>query len=230
MVEKYKQKGLEIGIIYEDSDILVINKPAGITVHPASGEQEITVSEMFADSYQGKCNTDRDMIVHRLDKGTSGVMVMAKNEASRDSLIAQFAARMVTKKYIALVMGKVFPAEGVIDIPLARDSSVRNKISPLETGKESKTLYKVTKLYDGYTLISASPKTGRTHQIRVHFAAIGHPIYGDSRYGTPNAEINRIFLHAEEISFTHPTTGKKLKFTCDLPEELKCVLTKLPIE
>lgn len=228
--EVQKIPASEVKIIYEDEDLVVIDKPAGITSHPAPGENESTIAEIFASKYSGKAQSDRDMVVHRLDKGTSGVMILAKNEKARESLLAQFAARKVAKTYLALVCGKVVPREGVIDMPLARSMIAKNQIAPADEGKDAKTLYKVVRYYKGFSLVSASPKTGRTHQIRVHFAAIGHPICGDERYGSKNTSVGRIFLHAHEISFIHPATCKRVKFVSVLPPELAEVLSKLTIE
>lgn len=219
-----------IQTIFEDDDILVIDKPAGITVHPADGESDITIAEIFADKYTGDNDSDRDMIVHRLDKGTSGVMVLAKNPRARASLMNEFKERKVHKKYLALLSGKLKPEEGIIDIPLARDIVKRQRIAPVEEGKDAKTPYKVVKYFRGHTLVEANPKTGRTHQIRVHFSAIGFPIYGDQRYGNPKEKTERIFLHAAGLSFIHPTTKKRVKFVSELPSELTKILTKLEIE
>lgn len=230
VLEKNKGAVPDIKIIFEDKDILVIDKPAGITSHPAPGESDTTISEIFADKYTGKQDTEREMVVHRLDKGTSGIMVMAKNDAARASLVAQFAARKVNKTYVALVFGKVSPKEGVIDMPLARDLISKNRIAPADEGKDAKTLYSVTKYYTGYTLVKANPKTGRTHQIRVHFSAIGHPLYGDVRYGAKDTGAKRIFLHAAELSFLHPRTGGRVKFASPLPVELASILSKLSFE
>lgn len=230
LYEAEKSRTPNIHIIYEDKDILVIDKPAGVTTHPAPGERDITISEIFAGRFSGKQTTERDMIVHRLDKGTSGIMVLAKNEKAREILAKQFAERKVTKTYIALVHGRVMPEEGVIDMPLARDLIAKNRIAPADEGKDAKTSYRVTKHFKGFTLISANPKTGRTHQIRVHFAAIGHYLYGDERYGAKDVDAKRIFLHATELSFIHPDTGKRVKFISELPKELVGVLSKLTIE
>lgn len=220
----------DIQIIFEDKDILVIDKPAGITVHPAPGESDITIAEIFSYKFTGKQVTDRDMIVHRLDKGTSGIMVLAKNVKAKESLTKQFAKRKVTKTYITLVHGRVTPNEGVIDMPLARDLIAKNRIAPADEGKDAKTIYKVAKYFKGFTLISATPKTGRTHQIRVHFAAIGHYLYGDERYGVKDVGAKRIFLHAAELSFIHPGNEKRVKFVSPLPSELSHVLAKLEAE
>jgi 23S rRNA pseudouridine1911/1915/1917 synthase len=217
----------DVEIIFEDKDILVIDKPAGITAHPAPGENDITIAEIFADKWTAKGASDREMIVHRLDKGTSGVMILAKNAAARDSLIEQFANRKVTKTYLAVVSGKVAPREGVIDMPLMRDLVLKNRIAPAEEGKDAKTIYEVVRYLQGYSLVSASPKTGRTHQIRVHFSAIGHPLYGDLRYGARETGAERIFLHAHALSFKHPTTGVRVKYKSELPVELKAILDKL---
>lgn len=228
--EAKKTKTPDITIIFEDEDFLVIDKPAGITVHPAPGEASQTIAEVFSSKYKGKQKTDRDMIVHRLDKGTSGLMILAKNETSRAALAKQFADRKVSKTYVALVFGKMLPTEGVIDMPLARDIISKNKIAPADEGKDAKTLYKVTQQYKGYALVTANPKTGRTHQIRVHFSAIGHPLYGDVRYGARETGGKRIFLHARELSFIHPTTGKRVKFRAELPNELNEVIAGLELE
>jgi len=215
-IDKGSSKPL-IPIIYENKDILLIDKPAGITAHPAPGENEITIAEIF----------DKATIVHRLDKGTSGVMVLAKNKAATEALRGQFQARKVTKKYIALVHGRLLPEEGIIDMPLSRNLISRNKIAPAEEGRDAKTLYKVLKYYRGFTLVEANPKTGRTHQIRVHFSAIGFPLFGDVRYGKNTDKTDRIFLHAAELSFIHPTTGKRVVFKSKLPPELMRVLHTL---
>jgi len=219
-----------INIIFEDNDLIVIDKPAGITSHPAPGESDITIAEVFFDKYSGKQNTDRDMIVHRLDKGTSGLMVLARNEKTRAALVKQFADRKVNKTYAALVHGRVVPKEGIIDMPLSRDIRSKNRMSPADEGKDAKTIYKVDRYFKGFTLVSTNPKTGRTHQIRAHFVAIGHPLYGDERYGIKEDNFKRIFLHAAEISFIHPSTGKRVKFISPLPPELTNIISKLEIE
>jgi len=230
IAEEKKKLTPKIDIIFEDDDILVIDKPSGITSHPAPGESDTTVAEIFSGKYSGKQDTNRDMIVHRLDKGTSGLMVLAKNEKARSILAKQFADRKVNKTYTTLVHGRVVPIEGIIDMPLSRDVRSKNRMSPADEGKDAKTLYKVSKYYKGFTLILANPKTGRTHQIRAHFVAIGHPLYGDERYGIREDNFKRIFLHASELSFIHPTTGSRVKFVSPLPRELKDILSKLEIE
>lgn len=230
ITEETKKFAPKIDIIFEDDDILVIDKPAGITAHPAPGENDLTVSEVFATKYISKPTTDRDMVVHRLDKGTSGVMVLAKNEKAKEVLAQQFANRKVNKVYTALVHGRVIPEEGIIDMPLSRDIVSKNRMAPADEGKDAKTLYKVSKYYQGFTLVTANPKTGRTHQIRVHFSAIGHPLYGDSRYGSIEKGAKRIFLHATQLSLTHPTTSKRIKFNSALPTELKDIISKFEIE
>ena len=230
ILESKQSKTPNIEVIYENKDIIIINKPAGITTHPAPGETDVTISEIFLDKFVDQTSSNRDNIVHRLDKGTSGLMVLAKNETARANLAKQFADRKVVKKYLALVYGKMLPTEGVIDMPLARDLVSKNRIAPADEGKDAKTIYKVIQQYRGYTLVSANPKTGRTHQIRVHFSALAHPLYGDVRYGAKEKNAKRIFLHAAELSFIHPTTGKRVKFTSELPKELKDILSKLVIE
>lgn len=230
LLEAKKKETPQVRVIFEDSDIIVIDKPAGITTHPAPGETDVTISELFLDKFKGMPKTDRDNIVHRLDKGTSGIMVLAKNEEARAHLAKQFAARKVSKTYLALVFGRMKPTEGVIDMPLARDLVSKNRIAPADEGKDAKTIYKVLTQYKGYALVSANPKTGRTHQIRVHFAALAHPLYGDVRYGAKETGVKRIFLHAAELSFIHPTEGKRVKFKSELPVELQEILDGLALE
>ncbi len=212
-----KDLDVNIPVVFEDEEIIVIDKPSGITAHPAPGEKDITVTEIFP----------RGIIVHRLDKGTSGVMVLAKSEGSAENLKEQFQKRKVTKKYLALVHGKVSPGEGIIDMPLSRSLAERNKIAPVDEGRQAKTLYKVIKYYKSFTLLEAQPKTGRTHQIRVHLSAIGFPLFGDLRYGKNTDKTDRIFLHAKELSFLHPRSGVRVTFRSELPTELEKVLSGL---
>ncbi|MEI6266575.1 MAG: RluA family pseudouridine synthase [bacterium] len=225
--EKNKYRTEIPTIIYQDNDILVIDKPSGITVHEAPGEKEVTINEIFKDSYSGD-NTVRGMIVHRLDKGTSGVMILAKNKLAAENLKKEFASRRVEKEYIALVNG--FPEGGTINIPLGRNGQTSGRIIALNEGRPSRTDFTIIEKYVGYSLVLAKPKTGRTHQIRVHFSAIGHPVYGDKKYGFPKENSDRIFLHASNIRFIHPITGKKVKFNSKMPVALQAVIDTLVIE
>lgn len=202
----------KIEIIYEDEDIIVIDKPAGVNVHPSAGEKEITISEIFSKKIEFVDNSQRAGIVHRLDKGTSGVMVLAKTERIQKILQNEFKKRKVKKTYLALVEGTLKPDEGVIDIPLKRESIERKKIGVSTSGKSSITQYKVLKYYKKRTLVELSPKTGRTHQLRVHLSSIGFPIVGDRKYGNSKSVDSNIMLHANTIEFIHPRTKVSTKF------------------
>ena len=207
---------LDIPIIYEDKDVIVIDKPAGITVHPAPGEKELTLSEVLPQPV---------FVVHRLDKGTSGVMVFARNEKAAAHLKKQFHDRLVTKVYKALVGGIIKENSGSIDISLGRSLTARGKIIPTENGRGAVTDFKVIKRFTDSTLVEAMPKTGRTHQIRTHFAAIGHPLLGDVRYGGSGG--GRVFLHAFSLAFVNPVTGKRQEFISPLPTQLTDILSTL---
>lgn len=221
---------IALDIIFEDSDIIVINKPPGMTVHPAPGHPAHTlVNAILAhcDDLSGVGGVLRPGIVHRLDRDTSGVILVAKNDAAHNNLARQLKDRTVEKTYLALVEGTPKPAEGVIDAPIARDPRNRQRMAIVEDGRASVTAYRVVERFPGYALVEARPKTGRTHQIRVHLAAIGHPIAGDRTYGHPARDIPRQFLHAARIAFTHPTTGARVECEAPLPPDLAAILARL---
>ena len=192
-------ENIALDIIYEDADIIAINKPAGMTVHPAPGHPSSTlVNAILAHcaDLSGIGGVLRPGIVHRLDRDTSGVILVAKNDEAHNALAKQLKERTVEKTYLALVEGTPKPAEGTIDAPIARDPRNRQRMAVIEGGRESVTAYKVVERFSGYSLVEARPKTGRTHQIRVHLAAIGHPIVGDRVYGKASKLVARQFLHA----------------------------------
>ncbi|MEK7693700.1 MAG: RluA family pseudouridine synthase, partial [Chloroflexota bacterium] len=168
----------------------------------------------------------RPGIVHRLDRDTSGVIVVAKNDAAHNALAKQLKERSVEKTYVALVEGTPKPAEGVIDAPIARDPRNRQRMAVVERGRASTTAYKLIERFSGMSLVEARPKTGRTHQIRVHLAAIGHPIIGDRVYGKASPLVARQFLHARRIVFAHPRTGERVEFDAALPADLEDALRK----
>ena len=206
----------EIPVLFENEDVLVIDKPSGVTVHPAAGEKSRTVVELF----------DKPLfVVHRLDKGTSGVMILAKNESTAEFLKKQFADRKVQKEYLALVVGDITDDQGVIELDLTRSENTRGNIVPTAEGRKAVTEFTVRERYSAYTLISAFPKTGRTHQIRTHLAAIGHPVYGDVRYGSDRGKA-RIFLHAQRLSLKLPNTKKAQTWEASLPKELLSILSR----
>jgi len=217
-----------LDIIFEDDYLLIINKPCGMLVHPASGINKGTLvnallhhCEHLSD-FNGR---DRQGIVHRLDRETSGLMVVAKDNVTHTKLAKQFKKHTVHKQYAALVKGHVEFDEGVIDAPIAQDPRKRDKKSVqfMDEARDSLTHYKVLKRYDKITLIELYPKTGRTHQLRVHMAYLGHPILGDPKYG-PKSNFPRLALHAQSLGFIHPQSKKFIEFTIDLPPEFNITL------
>jgi 23S rRNA pseudouridine1911/1915/1917 synthase len=220
---------IALDIIYEDADMLIVNKPPGMTVHPSPGHTSKTlVNAILAHCHDlsGIGGVLRPGIVHRLDRDTSGVIVVAKNDAAHNALAKQLKERSVEKTYVALVEGTPKPAEGVIDAPIARDPRNRQRMAIVDRGRASTTVYKVIDRFTGMSLVEARPKTGRTHQIRVHLAAIGHPIIGDRVYGKASPLVGRQFLHAQRIVFAHPRTGERVEFDAPLPEDLAAALRK----
>jgi 23S rRNA pseudouridine1911/1915/1917 synthase len=217
-------------VVYEDEDIIVVDKPAGLAAHHGSGtEEESTVAD-FAREHTTDPDPDRPGIVHRLDRDTSGLLVLAKTADAKAFMQRQFAGRTVHKTYVALVVGRIEPAEAIVRLPLDRDPARPLRRAVVTTGREAVTRYRTTATYPGYTLVEANPETGRTHQIRVHFATLGHPVAGDTVYGPPQRPLGltRQFLHAISLEFTAPS-GQTVKFTSELPTELAQVLRKLEI-
>ncbi len=221
---------IPLDIIYEDADLLVVDKPAGMTTHPAPGNPLHTLVNALLSHLPALPESDnpaRPGIVHRLDKDTSGLILIAKTRGALASLSAQFKSREVKKAYVALVKGKVTPQSGVIDAPIGRDRVHRQKMSISDLGRPARTAYTVLRYLDGYTLVEARPETGRTHQLRVHFASVGHPIVGDATYGAKSELVGRQFLHAQRLSFKLPSTGKIVEFTAPLPPDLRSALDRL---
>jgi 23S rRNA pseudouridine1911/1915/1917 synthase len=218
---------IPLTIIYEDEDILVIDKPAGLTVHPAPGHTSHTLVNAVLAHCPGLAVSNELMrpgIVHRLDKDTSGLMVIVKNDFAREYLAAQFKGRTVTKGYLVLVKGRLFPEQGMIEAPIGRDPHNRRRMAIVEAGKEASTQYQVWKYLDNYTLVEVTPLTGRTHQIRIHLSAIGYPVAGDRIYGTKSAYLNRQFVHAYRLGFRLPSTKQYREFTSPLPVDLEQAL------
>jgi 23S rRNA pseudouridine1911/1915/1917 synthase len=225
-------EAIPVKIIYEDDDLLVIDKPAGLTVHPAPGHPSHTlVNAVLAhlNEIADEGDVTRPGIVHRLDKDTSGVMLVAKNNIALANLADQFKARTVKKTYITLVKGILRPEKGVIDAPIGRDSGDRKKMAVTgeSRGRAARTNYRVIRYVGKNSLLEISPETGRTHQIRVHLAAIGYPVFGDITYGKKSAFLSRQFLHAHKIGFNLPATGKWVEFKSPLPEDLEQALKEL---
>ena len=223
-------EAIPLSVVYEDEDLLVVDKPAGMTVHPGPGHSAHTlVNAVLArcPDLRGVGGRERPGIVHRLDKDTSGLVIVAKNERAHLSLSRQLKERRVEKGYLALVHGRVQPPEGVIEAPIARDPRYRQRMAVVEGGREARTAYRVARYLDSYTLVEVTPHTGRTHQIRVHFAALGYPVVGDSVYGRPSPVLGRQFLHAFRLGFRHPRTGETLRLEAPLPADLRAALTHL---
>jgi len=218
---------IPLTIIYEDKDVIVIDKPAGLVVHPAPGHSNHTlVNAILAHcpSLATSNNLIRPGIVHRLDKDTSGLMVIVKNDYARQYLANQFKSHAVTKGYLVLVKGRLSPKQGIIEAPIGRDSHNRKRMAIVESGKKASTQYKVKKYLNNYTLLEITPITGRTHQIRVHLAAIGYPVIGDITYGVKSPYIKRQFIHAYRLGFQLPSSNEYQEFTTLLPPELKHAL------
>lgn len=218
---------IPLTVVYEDSDLLVVDKPAGLTVHPGPGHADHTlVNAILArcPDLTGIKGTVRPGIVHRLDKDTSGLIMVAKNDLAQTGLSQQIKDRTITKRYTALVRGTLAKDEGVIDAPIGRDPGNRKRMAILEGGRTARTEFRVQAELPGWSLIEARPITGRTHQIRVHFASIGHPIFGDIVYGKRSPLLARQFLHAAQLDFRQPRTDAPIHCTSALPEDLQQVL------
>jgi 23S rRNA pseudouridine1911/1915/1917 synthase len=239
-VETFKPENIPVEIIYEDEFLAVVNKKAGMVVHPGAGVKSGTLANAIAyhfnfeqSSIEYQQSNYRVGIVHRLDKNTSGLIVVAKNEAIHEAIAEQFRNREVYKNYVALVHGSVRENTGKIDAPITRDKRNPVKMAVQKEGRNAFSLWKVRQRFERFTLLDVEIKTGRTHQIRVHLAYTNHPVVGDETYNEGRdktvadtkikqaiAELNRPFLHAERLSFTHPKTSEKMDFYAPLPKEL----------
>ena len=229
--------GVVVPVVHADDDVVVVDKPAGMVVHPGAGNASGTLVHgllaLFPDlarSLPG--DPARPGVVHRLDKGTSGLIVVARTEEAYSSLVHQMATRTVERRYLALVWGAVESSEGVVDAPVGRSSRDPTRMAVAAGGRPARTRYTVAGRYTTpapLTLLECSLETGRTHQVRVHLAAIGHPVVGDNRYGKgrPELRLGRPFLHAHSLDFDHPRTGARTSFSSPLPPELAAVLSEL---
>ncbi len=224
---------IPLDVVFEDADLLVINKPQGMVVHPAAGNRSGTLVNALlehCDDLSGINGVIRPGIVHRIDKDTSGLLVVAKNDTAHLSLAGQIKEHSVARKYIALVHGNISEPRGVVDAPIGRDTKDRKKMAVItRNSKPAVTRYAVLERFGGYTLIECALETGRTHQIRVHMAYLGHPVVGDPVYGPRKKpfRLNGQALHAFLLGFRHPRTGEWMQFEADLPPYFKELLEQL---
>ena len=224
---------IPLDVAYEDADVIVINKPKGLVVHPAAGHWEGTLVNALLhhcrDSLSGVGGALRPGIVHRIDKDTSGLLIVAKNDFAHQKLAAQLQDHTLARTYVCIVCGNLREDAGTVNAPIARDKNDRKKMAVRADGKPAVTHWQVLARYPGYTYVQCRLETGRTHQIRVHMASLGHPILGDTVYGHKKPELgqNTQCLHAKELTFRHPRTDEPVTVTCPLPEEFERVLQVL---
>ncbi len=229
---KIKAVEMKLDIVFEDQDIIVINKNADRVVHPAPGHYNDTIVNAllaYVDNLSAINGVKRPGIVHRLDKDTSGLLIVAKNDKSHKGLARQFKNRNIEKYYYALVEGNLAYEKGKIDAPIGRDPNNRKKMAVRKHhSKNAVSRFKIIEEFKHYTLVEVKIETGRTHQIRVHFSYLGHPVVGDKRYGSKNKlGAERQLLHAKKLIITHPNTGKKMEFEAELKSDFKGFLDKL---
>lgn len=228
-----KAQDIPVDVLYEDSDIIVVNKPKGMVVHPANGNPDGTlvnaILSICKNSLSGIGGELRPGIVHRLDKDTSGLIIVAKNDKAHINMSEQIKERNVKKTYIALVRGNVPEEKATINMPIGRSTKDRKKMAVTKNGKQAITHFKVLKRYSKYTLLEIKIETGRTHQIRVHMAEIGYPVVGDAVYSNGKNEfgIEGQMLHAYKLEFMHPITNKHMELTAPLPQYFEEILKKL---
>jgi 23S rRNA pseudouridine1911/1915/1917 synthase len=231
---------IPLNILYEDDDLVAVNKPAGLVVHAGAGHRRGTLVNALLHRYRRLSSIGaplRPGIVHRLDRPTSGVLVVARTDAAHRALVGQFQRREVEKRYLALAHGRLAAATGVIRLPVARDRVRRTRMTTRRReGREAVTDYRVLQSAAGFTLLEAFLRTGRTHQVRVHFSSLGHPLVGDTLYGAPRLlrwdgrsapTLARIFLHAQRLRFLHPGTGRPVEVRAPVPAELVELLQRL---
>jgi 23S rRNA pseudouridine1911/1915/1917 synthase len=218
----------DVPVVFEDADVLVVDKPSGLVVHPAPGHHGVTLAELLAGRTAGGA-PERPGIVHRLDRDTSGLLVVARSEEAHRILKRELEDRAIEREYVTLVEGRPPARTGTIDAPLGRDRRRRTRQSTdTETPRPAVTHFAIEEELPGFTLLRVTLETGRTHQIRAHLLAIGHPVAGDAEYGTAGQlGLTRQFLHARRLAFTHPRTGERVEVESRLPEDLASVLTAL---
>ena len=221
---------LPLDVVYQDDHVVVVNKPAGLTVHPGPGHTHGTLVNALLSHYPEMKEVgepSRPGLVHRLDADTSGLMVVARTPLAYESLSRQMRSRTITKVYLALVRGHPTPPEGVIEAPIARHPRDRQRMGIVAEGRQASTYYSTTKLFNGFALLKVKPHTGRTHQIRVHMAALGHPVAGDAKYGGRVPFLRRQFLHAYRLGFDLTPATTHMEFTSALPQDLEDAISTL---
>jgi len=221
---------IPLTILYEDDDLLAIDKPAGLTVHPAPGHPSHTLVNAILSRFPHLTDIGdslRPGIVRRLDKDTSGVMLVAKNSLAQAKLMEQFRTHSVAKAYLVLVKGHLTPETGIIEAPIGRDPGNRKRMAVVSKGREARTEYQVVKYMGDYTLLEVRPETGRTHQIRVHLSAIGYPVVGDPVYGVKSPYLSHQFMHACRLGFKLPSTGEYIELDSELPADLAQALENI---
>lgn len=231
-VSRAKPHPLPLDIVYEDEELFIVNKAAGMVVHPAPGHSEDTLVNALLAYYPDLQNAESEQrpgIVHRLDRDTSGLLIVAKNARAQAALVEQMQRHEIVKRYLALVEGVIALDQGSIDAPIGRDPRHRQQMAITAVGsREARTHFRVLERFARHTLLLIQLETGRTHQIRVHLKAIGHPVVGDPTYGTGSiirgSNLRRQFLHASQLQFTHPVSGEPLEFEAPLPPDLQIVL------
>ena len=220
---------IEFAVVYEDDDIIIVDKPAGLVVHPGAGNQNGTLVSGLLARYDlaGVGDPFRPGIVHRLDRETSGLLIVARTQPAYEGLVNALSTHSVERHYIAVVRGVPSATRGTVDAPIGRSPRSPTRMAVRTGGRESRTHYEVVEVFDDAARLAVELETGRTHQIRVHLAAIDHPVLGDWVYGRADARVGRPFLHAAALDFTHPVTGEAMEFSSPLPADLQRALAEL---
>ena len=223
---------IPLEVIFDDPDVVVVNKPHGLVVHPGPGHPDTTLVNAvlsMLDQSESDFQSNRPGIVHRLDKDTSGLIIIAKNNKAHEFISAQIKSRDIKKRYIALVHGVPKASQAFIEAPIGRHPNLRKKMAIISNGKVAKTFYRILEAFDDCALLEIDLITGRTHQVRVHLASIGHPVVSDDLYGSNMAMLGRQFLHASMLEFKLPRNGDLVKLNCDLPSDLNLFLDKIKL-